>query len=50
MIPASEFFESFAPDKKFNYTRARDKLPRRFIRAIHLRDPKTGKQALGSRE
>ena len=44
VIPASEFFENFAPDAKFNYTRGRDKLPRRFIRAIHLRDPKTGKQ------
>jgi hypothetical protein len=42
-ISAREFLENFAPDKKFNYTRARDKLPRRFIRAIHLRDRKTGK-------
>jgi hypothetical protein len=43
-IPASEFFENFAPDEKFNYTRGRDKLPQRFIRAYHLRDPKTGKE------
>jgi len=42
-IPATEFFENFAPDEKFNYTRGRDKVPRRFIRAYHLRDPKTGK-------
>lgn len=42
-IPAAEFFESFAPDEKFNYTRGRDKLPQRFIRGYHLRDPKTGK-------
>ncbi|MBI3861854.1 MAG: hypothetical protein HY290_08150 [Planctomycetia bacterium] len=42
-IPSSEFFENFAPDEKFNYTRGRDKLPRRFIRAYHLRDPQTGK-------
>ncbi len=42
-IPASEFFENFAPDEKFNYTRGRDKLPQRFIRAYHLRDPNTGK-------
>lgn len=42
-IPASEFFENFAPDEKFNYTRGRDKVPQRFIRAYHLRDPKTGK-------
>jgi hypothetical protein len=42
-IPASEFFENFAPDEKFNYTRGRDKVPERFIRAYHLRDPQTGK-------
>jgi hypothetical protein len=42
-IPASDFFENFAPDEKFNYMRSRDKLPQRFIRAIHLRDPKTGR-------
>ncbi len=42
-IPAAEFFENFAPDEKFNYTRGRDKVPQRFIRAYHLRDPKTGK-------
>lgn len=43
-IPASEFFENFAPDEKFNYTRGRDKTPQRFIRAYHLRDPKTGNE------
>ena len=46
-IPASEFFENFAPDEKFNYRRGRDrgdnKPPKRFIRAYRLRDPKTGK-------
>jgi hypothetical protein len=42
-IPATEFFENFAPDEKFNYTRGRDKLPERFIRAYHLRDPQTAK-------
>lgn len=42
-IPASEFFESFAPDEKFNYTRGRDKRPDRFIRAYHLRDAAGGK-------
>ena len=42
-IPASEFFENFAPDEKFNYTRGREKIPERFIRAYHLRDPQTGK-------
>lgn len=43
-IPAAEFFEDFAPDEKLNYTRGRDKLPERFIRAYHLRDPQTGKE------
>jgi hypothetical protein len=42
-IPASEFAQPFAPDEKFNYQRGRDKIPKRFIRAYHLRDPKTGK-------
>jgi hypothetical protein len=42
-IPASEFFDNFAPDEKFNYTRGRDKVPERFIRAYHLRDPRSGK-------
>ncbi|MSR59417.1 MAG: hypothetical protein EXS05_17530 [Planctomycetaceae bacterium] len=42
IIPASEFFENFGPDEKFNYTRGRDKTPERFIRAYHLRDPNTG--------
>jgi len=42
-IPSSEFFAPFPPDEKFDYRRDRDKLPERFIRAYHLRDPKTGK-------
>ena len=42
-IPAKEFFESFAPDEKFNYRRGRDKVPTRFIRAYRLRNTKTGK-------
>ncbi len=41
-IPASEFASDFAPDEKFNYTRDEEKLPERFIRAYHLRDPKSG--------
>ena len=42
-IPASAFFESFAPDEFFNYRRDRvDRLPTRFIRAYHLRDKETG--------
>ncbi|MAG94218.1 MAG: hypothetical protein CMJ48_10760 [Planctomycetaceae bacterium] len=43
-IPASEFFENFAPDEKFNFRRDRNKRPQRFIRAYRLRDPKTGAQ------
>jgi hypothetical protein len=42
-IPASEFTSDFAPDEKLNYTRGRNELPQRFIRAYHLRDPKTGR-------
>lgn len=42
-IPASEFFEDFPPDAKFNYRRDRGPVPERFIRAYRLRDPKTGK-------
>ena len=42
-IPASEFNADFAPDEKFNYRRDKSKVPDRFIRGYHLRDPKTGK-------
>lgn len=42
-IPASEFGADFPPDERFDYRRDRDRIPRRFIRAYHLRDPKTGK-------
>jgi hypothetical protein len=44
-IPASAFFENFAPDEKFYYRRdgAKSRLER-FIRAYRLRDPKTGAQ------
>ena len=41
-IKPSEFFENFAPDEKFNYRRDKNPAPARFIRAYHLRDPKTG--------
>ena len=45
VIPAKEFTEDFAPDARFNYRRdAFDKPPKRFIRAIRLRDPLTGKE------
>jgi len=43
-IPASEFFEPFPPDRKFNYRRDTHRVPEHFIRAYHLRDPKTGKE------
>lgn len=42
-IPAEEFFENFPPDKRFNYRRDKNTVPQRFIRAVHLRDPETGK-------
>lgn len=43
-IPSSEFKENFAPDEKFNYTRGRDQVPERFIRAYRIRDKATGKE------
>jgi hypothetical protein len=42
-IKPDEFSKDFAPDEKFLYTRGTTKLPERFIRAYHIRDPKTGK-------
>jgi len=42
-IPSNEFFEPFPPDLKFGYRRDTHKTPEHFIRAYHLRDPKTGK-------
>ena len=42
-IAPKEFSGNFAPDEKFNYRRDTSKLPQRFIRAYHTRDPKTGK-------
>lgn len=41
-IPAAEFNQDFWPDAKFNYRLDKNKPPKRFIRAYHLRDPKTG--------
>jgi len=43
-IPASEFFEDFPPDVKFNYRRDQNEVPERFIRAYQLRDPETGRE------
>jgi hypothetical protein len=42
-IPAREFLRDFPPEEKFHYAREGAKVPRRFIRAYHIRDPKTGK-------
>jgi hypothetical protein len=42
LIPASEFFEDFPPDEKYDYLRGRDPIPQRFIRACRLRDPRSG--------
>lgn len=41
-IPSSEFFSPFPPDLKFGYRRDTHQIPEHFIRAYHLRDPKTG--------
>ena len=41
-ISSKEFLTDFAPDEKFNYTRGKNPPPERFIRAYHIRDPKTG--------
>ncbi len=41
-IKPEEFLKDFAPDEKLLYTRGVTKLPERFIRAYHTRDPKTG--------
>lgn len=43
-IPSSEFFTPFPPDLKYGYRRDTHQTPERFIRAYHLRDPKTGKE------
>lgn len=42
-IKPDAFSQNFAPDEKFLYTRGENKTPERFIRAYHIRDPKTGK-------
>jgi hypothetical protein len=41
-IPSREFFTPFPPDLKFGYRRDMHRTPKQFIRAYHLRDPKTG--------
>jgi hypothetical protein len=43
-IPSGEFLTDFPPDERFDYRRARDKTPERFIRAYHLRDSRTGRE------
>ena len=41
-VPSREFVKDFAPDDKFLYVRDDRAVPKRMIRAYHLRDPKTG--------
>lgn len=41
-VEAGEFVRDFAPDAKYLYVRETGKVPRRMIRAYHLRAPKTG--------
>jgi len=43
-IPSSAFVKDFAPDEKYNYRRDTNPVPKRFIRAYHLRDPETGRE------
>ncbi len=43
IIPASEFLGDFPPSEKFIYSRGQGDIPTRFIRAYHLRDPRTGR-------
>lgn len=40
-VPSREFVKDFAPDQRFAYVRGKS-VPERFIRAYHIRDPKTG--------
>jgi hypothetical protein len=47
-IPSAEFARAFAPDEKFLYARDAGKIPARFIRAYHLRDPKPTVRWTGS--
>ena len=42
-LASSEFFQDFAPDDKFFYSRDPNAVPKRFIRAYRLRDPATGR-------
>jgi hypothetical protein len=44
LIPAREFLRDFPPDERFLYLRDDQAIPRRMIRAYHLRNPTTGKQ------
>ncbi|MCW3095787.1 MAG: hypothetical protein JWL77_1405 [Chthonomonadaceae bacterium] len=41
-LPSRAFRYDFAPDEAYGYHREKGKIPQRFIRAYHLRDPKTG--------
>ncbi|HVR75735.1 MAG TPA: right-handed parallel beta-helix repeat-containing protein [Planctomycetota bacterium] len=43
-LPAGAFLEDFPPDGRHLYRREEGKLPRRFIRAYRLRDPRTGQE------
>lgn len=42
-FPSNRFLHDFAPDEQNHYLRESTMPPRRFIRAYHLRDRKTGK-------
>lgn len=42
LIPAREFFTPFPPDLKYGYHRDWNRTPEHFIRAYHVRDPRSG--------
>lgn len=42
-ISSGEFLTNFAPDQRFNYTRGKNPVPERMIRAYRIRDPETKK-------
>ena len=43
-MATDRFLKDFAPDARFRYVRKVGDVPKRFIRAYRLRDPRTGKE------
>lgn len=44
VMASDRFLKDFAPDSQFRYVRKDGDVPKRFIRAYRLRDPRTGKE------